>query len=83
MTSNPKEIIQPVERALIEAELNEDRFVRNTNKAGNKIYIVNHHNSPNTMQEIGDMSIEILGQTQIKTRQRWLAKSQMTLVPGK
>ena len=53
MTSNPKEIIQPVERALIEAELNEQRFVRNTNKAGNKIYIVNHHNSPNTMQEIG------------------------------
>ncbi len=53
MTTDPKEIIPPIERALIEAELNDERFVRNTNKAGNKIYIVNHHNSPNTMQEIG------------------------------
>lgn len=46
-------IIQPIERELIESELNQDRFVRDTNKAGNKIYIVNHHNSPNTMREIG------------------------------
>ena len=53
MTTNPQDIIPPIDRALIEAELTEDRFVRNTNKAGNKIYIVNHHNSPNTMQEIG------------------------------
>jgi len=53
MTNQPQEIIQPIVRELIEAELSEDRFVRNTNKAGNKIYIVNHHNAPNTMQEIG------------------------------
>ncbi|GAB4242147.1 MAG: GNAT family N-acetyltransferase [Ekhidna sp.] len=49
----PQEIIPPVSRELIEAELSDERFIRNTNKAGNKIYIVNHHNSPNTMQEIG------------------------------
>jgi hypothetical protein len=48
-----EEIIPPVSRALIERELNEERFVRNTNKAGNKIFIVNHHNAPHTMQEIG------------------------------
>ncbi|WP_425389958.1 GNAT family N-acetyltransferase [Ekhidna sp.] len=48
-----KEIIEPIDRDLIEQELNEDRFVRDTNKGGNKIYIVNHHNSPNTMREIG------------------------------
>lgn len=53
MTKTSKDIIQPIGRELIEAELNKDRFVRDTNKAGNKIYIVNHHNSPNTMQEIG------------------------------
>lgn len=49
----PKEIIAPVARELIEQELTEDRFIRNTNKGGNKIYIVNHHNSPHTMREIG------------------------------
>ncbi len=48
-----KEIIPPVERALIESELSNDRFVRDTNKGNNKIYIVNHHNAPNTMREIG------------------------------
>ena len=48
-----EDIIAPVERQLIEAELTEERFVRNTNKGDNKIYIINHHNSPNTMREIG------------------------------
>ncbi|MEM9326592.1 MAG: GNAT family N-acetyltransferase [Bacteroidota bacterium] len=53
MSDNPQDIIPPIDRSLIEEELNEDRFVVNTNKAGNQIYIVNHHNSPHTMQEIG------------------------------
>ncbi|MEO9483250.1 MAG: GNAT family N-acyltransferase [Ekhidna sp.] len=51
--SHPVDIIQPVERELIEQELNSDRFVRDTNKGNNKIYIINHHNAPNTMREIG------------------------------
>ncbi len=46
-------IIPKVERTLVEDELTVDRFVRDTNKGNNKIYIVNHHNAPNTMQEIG------------------------------
>ncbi len=46
-------IIKPVDRKLIAQELNSERFVRNTNKAGNEIYVVNHHNSPNVMREIG------------------------------
>ena len=37
----------------IELELNENTFVRNTNKANNEIYIVNYHNAPNTVREIG------------------------------
>ena len=53
MTKSLQDIIEPVSRDLIEQELNEERFIRDTNKAGNKIYVVNHHNSPNTMQEIG------------------------------
>lgn len=53
-----KTIIPPVERELIEDELNADRFIRDTNKGGNKIYIVNHHNSPHTMREIGRLREE-------------------------
>ncbi|NQZ75924.1 MAG: GNAT family N-acetyltransferase [Ekhidna sp.] len=48
-----QEIIPPLDRVLLEKELNEKRFVRDTNKGNNKIYIVDHHNSPNTMREIG------------------------------
>lgn len=46
-------IIDPVDPALIEAELTPDRFMRDTNKAGNKIYVVTAENAPNTMREIG------------------------------
>ena len=53
MIKNPEKIINPIDRSLVEKELTAERFVRNTNKADNKIYIVNHHNSPNTMREIG------------------------------
>ena len=46
-------IISPVDRALIEKELNDDRFIRDTNNADNKIFVITHHDSPNTMREIG------------------------------
>lgn len=46
-------IIEPVAAELIEAELTDDCFLRDTNKAGNKIYVVDAHNAPNTMREIG------------------------------
>ncbi|MFK8045530.1 MAG: GNAT family N-acetyltransferase [Crocinitomicaceae bacterium] len=46
-------IIPPIDRALIKEELTRDKFVRNTNKLDNEIYIINHHNSPHIMQEIG------------------------------
>ena len=46
-------IIPPVDRALIEKELNDDRFIRDTNNANNKIFVITHHDSPNTMREIG------------------------------
>ncbi len=46
-------VISPVSRELIKSELSDNKFVRNTNKGNNEIYIINHHNSPNTMREIG------------------------------
>ena len=46
-------LIPPIDRDVLESELNEKRFVRNTNKGNNEIYIVDAHNSPNTMREIG------------------------------
>lgn len=46
-------IIPPVDRKLLESELTPDKFVKNTNKLGNQIYIITHHDSPHVMQEIG------------------------------
>lgn len=48
-----KPILDPVPVELLEKELTKERFIRETNKGNNDIYIVNHHNSPNVMREIG------------------------------
>lgn len=47
------EIISKIPLNLIEKELTADRFLRKTNKGHNEIYIINAHNAPNTMREIG------------------------------
>ena len=46
-------IIEPVDRKLLEAELTPDRFLRKTNAADNDIYMIDAHNAPNVMKEIG------------------------------
>jgi len=46
-------IIEKVPRSLILNELVKERYVRKTNNGDNEIYIITHHNSPNTMREIG------------------------------
>ena len=46
-------IIAPVERLLLEKELNADRFVRKANNGSNEIYIVTAHDSPEVLREIG------------------------------
>ncbi len=46
-------IIEPIDKTLIKKELNDERFLRNTNFGDNILYIVTAHDSPNTMQEIG------------------------------
>lgn len=48
-----KPIIAPIDREIIKKELTKDKFLRPTNKAHNEIYIVDAHNSPNVMLEIG------------------------------
>ncbi|MFW6351421.1 MAG: GNAT family N-acyltransferase, partial [Bacteroidota bacterium] len=48
-----EEIIHPIDRDLIEKELTEDKFLRITNNANNKIYVISHYDSPNTMLEVG------------------------------
>lgn len=48
-----EQIIPPVSRELLKAELTPERKLRGTNKAGNDIYIVTFHQAPNVVREIG------------------------------
>ena len=48
-----QEICQPVDKAIIKAELTKEKKLRSTNKSNNEISIITHHDSPNVMQEIG------------------------------
>lgn len=48
-----EEIRKPVNIDLIKSELTEERFLRYTSKGQNELYLVNAHNSPNIMEEIG------------------------------
>jgi hypothetical protein len=47
-----EKVLDPIDIDLLESEM-KPYFVRNTNKGNNQIYILNHHNAPNVMQEIG------------------------------
>lgn len=51
-------IIAPVSLDLIKAELTPSKKLRDTNKGGNEIYVVNHFDSPNIMLEIGRLREE-------------------------
>lgn len=48
-----KDIVKPLEKEAIYAELTPEKLMRKTNKGGNEIYIVSHHDSPSIMHEIG------------------------------
>ena len=51
-------IIAPVERALLKAELTPERKVRDTNRAGNEIYVFDADECPNLMREVGRLREE-------------------------
>lgn len=46
-------VIPAVDREAIKKELTPERFLRYSNNGNNLIYLVNYHNAPNTMREIG------------------------------
>ncbi len=48
-----EQIIQPVDKELLKAELTPERKLRHTNKSNNDIYIVTWQDSPNVLREIG------------------------------
>lgn len=48
-----EDIIGKISRQALLDELTKERYVRKTNNGNNEIYIINHHNSPQVMQEIG------------------------------
>ena len=48
-----EKIIEPIDSALIEAELTRERLLRETNKGHNEIYVVDGRECVNTMREIG------------------------------
>ena len=51
-------IIDPISIDLIKAELTPAKKLRDTNKSHNEIYVINHHDSPNIMKEIGRLREE-------------------------
>ena len=48
-----EDIIQPVDRDAIIAELTEEHFLRHTSKGGNQLYVCDHRTAPNIVQEVG------------------------------
>jgi hypothetical protein len=48
-----EEIISPVDRQLLKAELTPERKLRSTNKSNNEIYVVTYQQAPHVVREIG------------------------------
>lgn len=48
-----KTIIPKVDRALLDHELTQDKFLSDTNNGGNQIYVFTAHDSPHLMREVG------------------------------
>lgn len=48
-----EEIIPAVDKVLLKAELSPERFLRYSNNGDNLVYLVDFHNAPNVVKEIG------------------------------
>ena len=48
-----EQIIAPVDRELLKAELTPERRLRSTNKSNNEIYLLTYHQAPTVVREIG------------------------------
>lgn len=53
MINNMQELIAPVDKGILKRELTKERFLRHVNNGTNQIFLVDYHNSPNVMKEIG------------------------------
>ncbi|MDY3247879.1 MAG: GNAT family N-acyltransferase [Prevotella sp.] len=53
-----QDIIKPISRELLKAELTPERQLRMTNKSHNEIYVITAKQAPNVMQEIGRLREE-------------------------
>ncbi len=53
-----KKIIQPVDRKILKGELTVQKFIRETNKGSNYLFVVSAQDSPNLMLEIGRLREE-------------------------
>ena len=51
-------IIKPIDVQILKSELTPAKKLRDTNKGHNEIYILDHHDSPNVMLEIGRLREE-------------------------
>ena len=51
-------IIAPIDVNILKADLTPAKKLRDTNKSHNEIYVINHHDSPNVMMEIGRLREE-------------------------
>ena len=70
-----QDIINPIDRALLKAELTKEKRLRSTNKSKNEIYIVTAHDSPNVMQEIGRLREVASVITGVARDFRWISMS--------
>ncbi|MCQ2384348.1 MAG: GNAT family N-acetyltransferase [Paludibacteraceae bacterium] len=48
-----KEVIAPIDKDILKAELTQKHFLRPTNKANNELYEFSSHECPNLMREVG------------------------------
>lgn len=68
-----EEIIAPISKEILKAELSEDKRLRFTNKSHNEIYVITYQDSPNVMKEIGRLR-EIAFVPQVAEQERrWIS----------
>ncbi len=53
MKKNHAKLIPEIDKDVLRKELSPERYLRKTNKLNNEVYVVNHHNAPHVMREIG------------------------------
>ena len=70
-----EEIIEPISKELLKAELTEEKRLRMTNKSHNQIYIITAQDSPNIMKEIG-LSVQ---QVEVQDN-RWISMNTISWI---